>query len=305
MTTAVSVVLPTYHRPVLLARALASVLAQRHPPLEVIVVDGGADEETARLLTAWPDDRVRHLRADGGGDVAARNTGIRAASGDAVAFLDDDDQWLPDRLTRQVACLEAAGVGVGVVGCRFRWDDGRERGWERTALPEGSVDTRRALLRRGGVALQTLLVRRRCFDRVGLLDASLGDLAELDLALRLARHYEFRTVPEVLVVRHRPQGAVRGATPQQARALERFIAAQPELRANRELRSEWLLRLARLHARLGDRARWAATVRDAVRTDPANVRALAAWTGGRAAFSPAERGTPGRRSPRGRTRPRT
>jgi glycosyltransferase involved in cell wall biosynthesis len=278
MSPLVSVVLPTFHRPRLLARALASVLDQRHVDLEVLVVDGGSDEATDRLVASWPDPRIRRFRSEGRGPSAARNTGILAAAGELVAFLDDDDQWLPDKLTRQLALLDAGGPGIGLVGCDFRWEDGGRR-TGRGALPHGTGDPRRALLRQADVTLTTLVVRRRLLERVGVLDPALGGLAGLDLVLRLARATSVTTVDEPLVVRRRAPGAVRAATPEQAAAMERFIAAQPELRANRELRSEWLLRLALLYGGLGDRRRRADVVHSAVRTDPANVRALVAWRG--------------------------
>lgn len=278
MSPSVSVVLPTFHRPRLLARALASVLDQRDVDLEVLVVDGGADEATDRRLTSWPDPRIRRFRSEGRGPSAARNTGILAASGDLVAFLDDDDQWLPEKLARQIARLEAGGPATGLAGCDFRWEDGGRR-TGRSALPHGTADHRRALLRQADVALTTLLVRRRLLDRVGVLDPTLGRLGGLDLVLQLARAAAVTTVDDVLVVRRRAGGTVRAATPEQAAAMERFITGQPELRANRELRSEWLLRLALLYGELGDRRRRADVVHAAVRTDPANVRALVAWRG--------------------------
>jgi glycosyltransferase involved in cell wall biosynthesis len=293
MSPLVSVVLPTYHRPRLLARALASVLDQRHVDLEVLVVDGGTDEATDRLLTSWPDPRIRRFRSEGRGPSAARNTGILAATGDLVAFLDDDDQWLPAKLSRQIALLEAEGPGTGLVGCDVRWEGGGRR-IGRCALPHCTPDPRRALLRQTDIALTTLVVRRRLLDRVGVLDPSLGGLAGLDLVLRIARAASVTTVDEALVIRRRAPGAVQAATPEQAAAMERFIAAQPELQANRELRSEWLLRLALLYGELGDRRRRADVVRSAVRTDPANVRALVAWRG-RSTPSPPSGSVAGRR----------
>ena len=109
---AVSVVIPTHDRPDLLLRAVASVLAQTVTDLEVVVVDDGS----ARPVEVH-DDRVTVLRHDTAlGAPAARNTGVAASTGDVVAFLDDDDQWLPTKLARQLAVLEARD-DVVLVGC--------------------------------------------------------------------------------------------------------------------------------------------------------------------------------------------
>lgn len=106
----VSVVVPTHHRPALLARAVGSALSQTLDDLEVIVVDDASTDDTPAALAALAalDGRVRSLALrTAGGAPAARNAGIDAASGRYVAFLDDDDEWLPTKLERQVALLEA------------------------------------------------------------------------------------------------------------------------------------------------------------------------------------------------------
>ena len=113
---AVSVVIPTRGRAELLRRALGSVAAQTHRDLEVVVVVDGPDPATEALLDAWdgrPLTVVVNPRSVGGGE--ARNVGVRAARGEWIAFLDDDDEWLPHKLDRQLRDL-ADGRGGRVVG---------------------------------------------------------------------------------------------------------------------------------------------------------------------------------------------
>lgn len=100
----VTVVIPTRHRPGLLARALTSVYQQETPAAQVVVVIDGPDDETARTLQSHPDVTVVQ-RATSGGPAAARNDGVRAATSQFVAFLDDDDVWRPGKLTAQVELL--------------------------------------------------------------------------------------------------------------------------------------------------------------------------------------------------------
>src|SRR5271165_876879 len=103
----VSVVIPTLHRSHLLMRALNSVLRQTHPVAEIIVVIDGPDDETVQMLGKIEDQRLlviqnpRSMMAAG-----ARNIGASKATGDWIAFLDDDDEWLPNKIERQVTFAE-------------------------------------------------------------------------------------------------------------------------------------------------------------------------------------------------------
>ncbi len=103
----VSVIIPTYNRAALVAEAVASVLAQTWRDFEVLVVDDGSTDGTIEALAPYAS-RLRLLRRESRGGVsAARNTGIKAARGEWLAFLDSDDLWLPEKLSRQMAYLAA------------------------------------------------------------------------------------------------------------------------------------------------------------------------------------------------------
>lgn len=103
--TRVSVLIPTYNRAVLLPRALASALAQIEDGDEIIVIDDGSTDDTARVART-PDPRVRYLPVPHGGAGAARNAGLDRARNPLVAFLDSDDEWLPGKLARQRAVMQ-------------------------------------------------------------------------------------------------------------------------------------------------------------------------------------------------------
>ena len=131
MTPLVTVVIPTRRRPLLVLRALRSVLAQTHVALDVIVVIDGPDPDTLGALDGWPDQRVRVVQTPSpSGAGAARNLAATEAKGQWIAFLDDDDEWLPDKIARQLAA--AAGRDV-LVTCRslVRTPAGEEL-WPRT-----------------------------------------------------------------------------------------------------------------------------------------------------------------------------
>jgi len=116
----VSVVIPTRNRPELVLRAVRSALAQTLPELEVVVVIDGPDPATVEALRGVGDDRVRPIELEkSGGAPAARNHGVDAAHAEWVAFLDDDDEWLPEKLTTQLARAKASGVALPIVGSRL------------------------------------------------------------------------------------------------------------------------------------------------------------------------------------------
>ena len=106
MSLTISVVIPTYNRAKLVVRAVASALANVEPGDEVIVIDDDSTDDTAARLASF-GDRIRLLQGKHAGAGAARNIGIAAARGDIVAFLDSDDEWMPNKLALQRALFQA------------------------------------------------------------------------------------------------------------------------------------------------------------------------------------------------------
>jgi glycosyltransferase involved in cell wall biosynthesis len=196
----VSVIIPAHNREALIDRAVDSALRQTIADLEVLVVDDASSDGTVARLEARPADRrLRLLRhAVNRGAAAARNTGIAAAQGEFVAFLDSDDEWLPEKLERQLACLATAPEDV-LLCCSGYWMM-RERSREVTArIPQKRGSWRDTLL--DGCTLSpgsTALIRRRAFEIHGLLDESLRRLEDWDWLLRYAARHDLVLVPEPL-----------------------------------------------------------------------------------------------------------
>jgi len=116
----VSVVIPTRGRPQLVLCAVESALRQSYVPLEIIVVIDGPDSETARSLRGLRDERLRLIELDeNAGGSEARNIGVRAAHGEWVAFLDDDDQWLQEKLEKQMEVAVTAHARYPIVSSRL------------------------------------------------------------------------------------------------------------------------------------------------------------------------------------------
>lgn len=201
----VTVVIPTYNRADLLPRAVRSVLNQTYALLELLVVDDGSTDGTAEVMKGFQDPRVRFLRLEKNqGQCAAMNAGIGFARGDWVCFLDSDDEYLDTCIEKQMAVVQAAdseALGVVYVLSGERTPDRRMIPAHFNAL-QGDVYA--GALAQGYVAPSiTLLIRKTCFDTVGLWDTEFRCFQDDDLCIRLAKQYRFEVVREVLAVVHR------------------------------------------------------------------------------------------------------
>ena len=193
----VSAIVITRDRPAKLEDAIASVRAQTYPNIELVVVDGSSESVESLVRRRAGDRPVTYRRDEGDGPGAARNVGIRAADGEYVAFLDDDDRWLPEKIERQVSAFEP-GV-VAVYTGQFAVRDGERVGGRTPSL---SGDVTEALLR--GVACvptSAFMVRRATIDDAGAFDEGLPIWEDREWYVRLSEHGEFRPVPHELVQR--------------------------------------------------------------------------------------------------------
>jgi len=202
----VTVAVSTWNRAHLVGRAIASVLAQTFRDFELLVVDDGSTDPTAEVVRGFTDPRLRYLRhPENRGISRARNTAIAAARGEWMAFLDDDNEWSPEYLARQLAAA-ARRPGSDVLYCRARWHDHRAgiEGIRIRMVPDGRV--LRHVVRGWHLLISCTLIRRSVLVELGGLDERLGASEDVDLWLRLARRAEFAGTPEVLVRRHDQHG---------------------------------------------------------------------------------------------------
>jgi glycosyltransferase involved in cell wall biosynthesis len=184
----VSVVIPSYNYGHFVTEAVESVLAQTWRASEIIVVDDGSTDDTRQRLQPYAD-RVRYLYQANQGLPAARNTGIRASRGDHVALLDSDDKWHPRKLEFQVACL-ARRPEVALVAGKVAAD--LQTGWPDLGDPAQAVArpvTAHELMIRSRFGPSGVLIRKECFETVGLFDTSLRSAEDRDMWIRIAGRY--------------------------------------------------------------------------------------------------------------------
>ena len=196
----VSVVIPVHNGESTIPRALASVFAQSYPDYEVIVVDDGSTDGTLAVLAGY-GDRIRVIGSVSRGPSAARNTGVRASAGQYVAFLDDDDEWMPEKLVQCVPLLDADPACALVYTLTTKVDQqGRLMGPESEARPDPESPTLKDLLASPwNVVPSQFVVRTDAFNRCGGFHERLIACEDLYFLLRVREYGHFRCVPEPLL----------------------------------------------------------------------------------------------------------
>lgn len=204
----VTVVVPTFNRNDFLRRALRSIISQTFTDFEVIVIDDCSPQEALVVVREFHDSRISYLRNDKNqGEALSRNTGILAAKGIYVAFLDDDDEWLPEKLQLQVAFMDRSDDQTGGVFTKFAWMNAEDGSFLRYRfpnatgkIPTGREEVHKALLISNFIGTpSTVLLRKRCLDESGLFDKNIVYGEDHDLWLRISERYSFEYIDQTLV----------------------------------------------------------------------------------------------------------
>jgi glycosyltransferase involved in cell wall biosynthesis len=210
----VSVIIPTYNRARTIERAVNSVLTQTWKEIEVIVVDDGSTDQTDAILKAY-GSKIRVIHQQNGGASAARNTGIKAATGEIISFLDSDDEWLPTKTERQVNLLQrtkSSGVVCCVCNARKQYSSGMVTSFQTAGLhPEHAEgiwsNPAHILIDRFFFFNQVTAIRREALDRCGYFREDLRIMEDYDLALRLSTTGPWAFIADPLVVWHEDAGS--------------------------------------------------------------------------------------------------
>ena len=196
----ISVILPTHNRANLLTQAIDSVLNQSYLNLELIVIDDASTDNTSNLVKSYSDKRIRYIKHNENKHASAsRNTGIRNAKGKYIAFLDDDDSWLPHKLEKQVSLLNSCPESTGLIYC---WMDYINKNNEITATIKPTLKGyifKDVLDKQRIGGCPTLLIRKSVISQCGLFDESLFRGNDGDFIRRVCLKYEVDVIPEVLV----------------------------------------------------------------------------------------------------------
>lgn len=210
MKPLVSVVIPVYNREKTILRALNSVLRQTYSNIEVIVVDDGSTDSTAQIVSNCADERVRLIRlSNNQGANKARNTGISKAKGEYIAFQDSDDEWLTDKLEKQLAYM--LKTAAKAVYCPYiLYDEGKTCIVPKDYMNENICEKNVAeTLKKGNVAsTQTLMIKRELFSKIGMFDADMKRLQDYEFVIRLVKKEYLGYVKEPLVKVYRMEQSI-------------------------------------------------------------------------------------------------
>ncbi|HSW11402.1 MAG TPA: glycosyltransferase family 2 protein [Solimonas sp.] len=212
MIPTVSVILPTYNRAHCLRRCILSVLGQTYRDFELLVIDDASTDDTAGLMKEFDDPRIRYHRFDTNQrQCRARNWGIQNARGRYIAFQDSDDVWLPERLEKQVAFLDGQPADVGLVYGISLCVGPRAASQVLPPLPRmGEAVEAPDFARNIAVPflMQSWLVRREVFEKVGDFDPAFHVADDWDLAARISQAYRIAALPEPCCVVIQTEGSL-------------------------------------------------------------------------------------------------
>ena len=196
----VSCIVPVFNGEQYLRETLDSILAQTYHPREIVVVDDGSTDRSPEVAASYGGS-VRYIRQDNSGQATARNLGVRNSAGELVAFLDADDLWHREKLTRQVACfLARPELDYCLTQVQNFWEAELEQEAEMyQGHPRGRPMP--------GYVTGTLVVRRSLFERIGLFDTSLGHADKTEWFLRADAAGAIKEMlPDVLMYRRMHPG---------------------------------------------------------------------------------------------------
>jgi glycosyltransferase involved in cell wall biosynthesis len=195
----VSVIIPTYNRAKVIGDAIVSAINQTYNYTEIIVIDDGSIDGTSACVAQF-GNKVKYIFKTNGGVSSARNLGIKNSSGELIAFLDSDDEWLPNKLKKQVNFLDI-NADFGMVLCDYysvnslRKELGRS--FRRNYLPnDGNILSDVVLW--PSLVPSSVLVKRNVLEDVGYFDESLKTAEDLDLHLRVASKYKIGLISDPL-----------------------------------------------------------------------------------------------------------
>ena len=210
MSKTISVIIPTYNRTKELMQSIKTVLDQTYPgPIEIVIIDDSKesfkpniDKNFSKIQKNREINYIHNAKKQGA--PLARNLGIKKAKGEYIAFLDDDDLWLPKKLEKQAKVLDE-DKKVALVVCHSL---DKRFGRERISKPP-TVATHELILKAFNLSSSSsYLVRKNAIENAGGFDVSLPSAQEYDLAIRISKNHKVRCIPEVLMIQNATEGQI-------------------------------------------------------------------------------------------------
>lgn len=197
----VSVIIPTFNRSNLLKKTLRSILNQTYTDYEIVIISNGSTDGTEEVVKSYKDQRIKFIFQNGSGSPASpRNRGIKVAQGKYIAFCDDDDLWLPEKLEKQISFLNG-NLNHGLCYTKMkRFDDEKE--WvdlkEETNHQINSIN----LLYKNTIPLSSVVIRKEILENIELFDEDqkISGAEDYELILRLSKITKLFCIQEYLLL---------------------------------------------------------------------------------------------------------
>ena len=199
----VSVIIPTHNRAELLGKAVQSILDQTFTDFELLVCDDASTDNTPELIKRFEDKRILYTRYETNrGVIEVRNNAITNSKGKYIEFLDDDDEWIPTKLEKQVALLDRSPDKLGVVYTGASSTDMELGRIIKVFTPRYRGNILKDLLKGNFLNTSTIVLRKLCFEKLGLFDPRFGYAEDFDMWIRIAEVFDYDYIKESLV-KHR------------------------------------------------------------------------------------------------------
>lgn len=271
----VSVIIPTYNRAEFLRSAIRSVLNQTFQDFEIIVVDDASKDKTQEVVSSFSDRRIEYIRHEiNKGGSAARNTGIRMSEAEYIAFLDDDDEWLPEKLHMQVELMESSPPMVGCIYTGFSFVDRNNERVLAQRIPSKRGYLFNELANGNCIGTSsTPLLRKECFEKVGLFDERLSSNQDYDMWIQISKEYQFECIEKVLVTYRVHENKVSNNQGAIMNGLEIMLQKHDELfKSNRKVHSNYYLNFGVLSCYNGNCSKGREAFLNAIRLYPFEIR---------------------------------
>ena len=234
----VSVVIPAYNSESVIGRAISSVLKQNGVELEIIVIDDGSTDNTRREVARFKD-RSRYFFQSNSGPAAARNRGLAESRGEFIAFLDSDDEWLPEYLEKTIPLLlrdENVGLAYSWAIQRNEYGPDKIRNWQSPSRNSWHTILWPDPLQ----CTPATICRRSVLEKAGNFDTSLKTREDLDLWIRIGEIAGITVIPEPLVVVHQSRNSyssrhdIEQMKTDYFRIITKALKRRPELYAKKQ-----------------------------------------------------------------------
>lgn len=270
----VSVIIPTYNRADFLKKAVQSVLHQTYQDYEILVRDDGSTDNTQQVISNFKDSRIRYTRnMTNIGVIQNRNNAVNNSKGKYIAFLDDDDEWLPEKLEKQMSIIEASPAKLGGVYSGAYSIDTKLGKIVKLSVPEYRGYILKHLLKNNFIMTSTLVLKKKCFEKVGLFDPEFKSASDFDMWIRVAEKFEFDYVLSALVNYNVHENRISSNYIRRICGLKRLTAKHRKLFAeNKKALTNQLLNLGVAYCYGGKTKEGRKTFTKALKLDPFDVR---------------------------------